>query len=204
MPTILWTGFEPWGEHPRNPSWDWIADWQPTLPAGWRLLLRALPVSWKHAWPLLQTDLEQIGSDLAIVLCGGLAARRTVLTPERFAHNRNGIRRPDNDGACMANEVILSDAPERLEATLPVDALTSALQLADLPARVSEDAGDYLCNHLSFRLLQWASTAAPEIHAGFLHVPPTEYLTEAEWSLAREIILETLLVTDPRRNPPED
>jgi pyroglutamyl-peptidase len=195
MRTILWTGFEPWGTVASNPSWDWIADWEPVLPPGWRLLRLSLPVSWSRAWPKLETALETHTRDLAVVVCGGVAVKRDKFTPERFARNFANLQSPDVDGAFPPSHPIDPTGPEVREASLPIDTLVTALQRAGLPAEASTDAGDYLCNHLSYRLLTWTHRhpEAASIKAGFFHVPPRQTLPETQWEAARDIVLRALI-----------
>ena len=75
--------------------------------------------------------------------------------PAHLALESNGLRpqRPSGPGS--------------LPATAPCQSMLTALSAQALPARLSQDAGDYLCNFTLYRVLR----AAPSIPVGFLHVP---------------------------------
>jgi pyrrolidone-carboxylate peptidase len=60
--------------------------------------------------------------------------------------------------------------------------MLQALLASGLPARFSDDAGDYLCNFTLFQLVRQA--AAPAV--GFLHVPQVvEFADGASFTLAQ-------------------
>jgi pyroglutamyl-peptidase len=40
-----------------------------------------------------------------------------------------------------------------------------------VPAEVSNTAGTYLCNHVTYLMLHHLATAAPRCRAGFIHLP---------------------------------
>lgn len=95
----------------------------------------------------------------------GVARKRTHLTPELYARNYVG-REPDVRGV-VRNGDIEEEGPLLLLSTLwnPGD-LSEGLPLG--LAHVSLDAGNYLCNYISYRALR----RFPEKAIGFLHVPP--------------------------------
>ncbi len=95
---------------------------------------------------------------------------------------------------------ILPAGPEALSSTLPVDRLALRLSENGLPAVVTEDAGDYLCNHALYRSLLRERESARPRGVGFLHVPslPEQVgdggpsLRAEETALGIRIVLETL------------
>ena len=83
----------------------------------------------------------------------GQAARRGVVCVERFAHNLDDATAPDNDGVLRRALRISRAAPEWLEATAPVRTIARAIEEAGVPARMSRNAGAFVCNHLYFGAL---------------------------------------------------
>ena len=51
--------------------------------------------------------------------------------------------------------------------------IVRAIRDAGLPARVSTNAGDYVCNHLYYGALAFLRRVSPETPAVFLHLPAT-------------------------------
>ena len=103
----------------------------------------------------------------------GQAARRGVVCVERFAHNLDDATAPDNDGALRRALRISRAAPEWLETVAPVRTIARAITGAGIPARVSRDAGGFVCNHLYFGALQYLSDKRSAIPAVFVHLPVT-------------------------------
>ncbi|MCC5839127.1 MAG: hypothetical protein JJT96_03300 [Opitutales bacterium] len=188
MPVLLLTGFRAWGDHACNPSQELVEAAQPPLPPGWSLRTVCLPVSWKDTVPAF---FEALTPDTGAILAFGLAANRRTIQPERFA--RNAASGPDGDGQPPPFPVLAEEGPTRRSSTLPVDELVAALTRANLPADVSEDAGDYLCNALSYAFLGHINRLPKTIPAGFIHLPPDEWLSAEDRLRALDIIVATTL-----------
>jgi pyroglutamyl-peptidase len=103
----------------------------------------------------------------------GQAARRAVVCVERFAHNLDDATAPDNDGALRRALRISRAAPEWLETMASVRTIARAIKEAGIPARVSRNAGGFVCNHLYFGALQYLSEKKSAIPAVFVHLPVT-------------------------------
>ena len=96
----------------------------------------------------------------------GQAARRAAVSVERFARNLDNAAAPDNHGALRRAMKIADGAPERLEATAPVSEIAGAIREAGYPARVSTNAGGFVCNHLYFGALRHLSGLGRAIARG--------------------------------------
>ena len=107
------------------------------------------------------------------ILMTGQAARRAAVCVERFARNLDDAAAPDNDGVLRRALRISRAAPEWLEATAQVGAIARAVKNAGIPARVSRNAGGFVCNHLYFGALQYLGGLDHPIPAVFLHLPAT-------------------------------
>jgi len=169
--TILVTGFEPFGGETVNASWEAAQKLE-----GWRhgdtvAVARLLPCAYDASVKKLISAIETLRPDA--LLMAGQAARRAVVCVERFAHNLDDATAPDNDGALRRALRISRAAPEWLETTASVRTIARAIKEAGIPARVSRDAGGFVCNHLYFGALQYLSDKRSAIPAVFLHLPVT-------------------------------
>ena len=169
--TILITGFEPFGGETVNASWEAAQKLE-----GWRhgdtmAVARLLPCAYDASVKKLVEAIETLRPDA--LLMSGQAARRGVVCVERFAHNLDDATAPDNDGALRRGLRISRGAPEWLEASALVRTIASAINDTGIPARVSRNAGAFVCNHLYFGALQYLSDKRSPIPAVFVHLPVT-------------------------------
>ena len=169
--TILVTGFEPFGGETINASWEAAQKLE-----GWRhgdtvAVARLLPCAYDASVKTLINAIETLRPDA--LLMTGQAARRAVVCVERFAHNLDDATAPDNDGALRRALRISRAAPEWLETVASVRTIARAITVAGIPARVSRDAGGFVCNHLYFGALQYLSEKRSAIPAVFVHLPVT-------------------------------
>jgi pyroglutamyl-peptidase len=169
--TILVTGFEPFGGETVNASWEAAQKLE-----GWRhgdtvAVTRLLPCAYDASVKKLVNAIETLRPDA--LLMAGQAARRAVVCVERFAHNLDDATAPDNDGALRRALRISRAAPEWLETMASVRTIARAITAAGIPARVSRDAGGFVCNHLYFGALQYLGEKRSPIPAVFVHLPVT-------------------------------
>jgi pyroglutamyl-peptidase len=92
------------------------------------------------------------------------------VTLESTARNAVAHDRPDHTGACAPGKCVVEGGPALLPTRLPIEGLAKRLKAADIPVSHSDDAGDYLCNLLFYRLMTLAEAGGPQV-AGFIHVP---------------------------------
>ncbi len=148
MSSVLLTGFAPWAEHAQNPSGE----------VARALGGHVLPVDYRKADAALGRLLKSRPS--AVVLLG-LGVSRTSIDIELVARNL------DDDGQERRNRPIEADGPERRTSTLPVGPLLDLLRREGLPAKPSQDAGRFLCNHVFY-----VAAGRVEGPCGFIHLPP--------------------------------
>jgi pyroglutamyl-peptidase len=163
----LVTGFEPFGEHEVNPSQLLVE----ALAGEPGVATAVLPVSYARAADELARAVRAAEPD--VVVCFGLAERRTEVSVERFALNLDDAESADNDGVVSA-AAIDPDGPAAYRSTLPVDGLVAALRGEGIPAGASRDAGGYLCNHVFYALMALLERERPGARGGFVHVPPLD------------------------------
>ena len=169
--TILVTGFEPFGGETVNASWEAAQKLE-----GWRhgaavATARVLPCAYDASVKQLISAIETLRPDA--LLMTGQSARRGVVCVERFAHNLDDASAPDNDGVLRRAPRISRAAPDWLEAVAPARIIARAINEAGISARVSKNAGAFVCNHLYFAALQYLRERKSAISAVFVHLPVT-------------------------------
>jgi len=118
-----------------------------------------------------------------IVLIFGLAGRRRQLCIETRARNAVSLLFPDADGYRPRRGDILRGGPPALRGCAPFAALLGALHGGQLPARLSRDAGRYLCNYAYWRVLARLHGGRPLVQ--LVHIPPVRRGQRQQRLLAR-------------------
>lgn len=170
---ILVTGFDPFGGETINPALEAVKRLPKTI-AGATVKWAEIPTVFYKSADVLEKTIADYQPDA--VLCIGQAGGRFGLTPERVAINQDDARIPDNDGHQPIDTPIREDGQPAYFSTLPIKAMTNAIQKAGLPASVSNTAGTFVCNHLMYQLLYLVDKKFPSVkRAGFMHIP---FMTE--------------------------
>lgn len=104
-----------------------------------------------------------------IVLLFGLAGRRRQICIETRARNARSVLFPDASGLRPARGIIEVDGPDARISRAPFSRLLGGVRESNLPARLSRDAGRYLCNYVYWRALQMAPQGRPLVQ--FVHIP---------------------------------
>jgi pyroglutamyl-peptidase len=165
MPRILITGFGPFPGAPSNPSMrlaKHAGELRRMRFAEVTRIVRLLPTTWAMLdW--VPAMIAETKPD--VILMFGVAGRRRHVTPELRAVNHQSPLKPDADGRFAGSRARMKGAAATMMSRLDVRKLHAAIQAAHVPSEVSRDAGDYLCNALSWHVL------ASGIPAIFVHVP---------------------------------
>ena len=166
--TILLTGFEPFGKWLVNPSWEIARRLDGEQLGNLRVVGRRLPISWDGTWPALQDAIAEAAPDAILML--GLAAGESGISVEAQGLNRCGGT-PDNEGKQYAAPSILEGGEESLQCSLPVARIVERIRALGLPAEVSQDAGDALCNFVTYMALARQREMGQTMPTGFIHLP---------------------------------
>lgn len=175
-PTVLLTGFDPFGGASLNPSWLAVQALHGRLVAGRRVVSAQLPTVFDESLAQLRVLLDAHSPEL--VLCVGLASGRRALSIERVAINLNDASLADNDGARPIDTPVVPNGPAAFFSSLPVKAMLQALQKHGLPVELSQTAGTFVCNHVFYGLMHMLATdpARAGVRGGFVHVPDLDTL----------------------------
>lgn len=166
---ILLTGFEPFDGDPVNPSGEVAKQLDGRVIGGCVVRSVILPVQHEAARAVVAPLLEAPG--LAAVLHLGLAGGRARIALERVAVNVMDYSRPDAHGQVLRDVACVNDGPPAYFSTLPLRALLTAVTAEGIPAYVSNTAGTYLCNDISYTTLHALDKRAIAVPAGFIHLP---------------------------------
>jgi len=104
-----------------------------------------------------------------VVLMFGLAAGRRYLSIETRTRNAVSVLFPDASGYRPQRAVIAPGGPPSRRGGVPFAWLLGAARSRALPARLSRDAGRYLCNYAYWRALQHSKSGRPVV--AFVHIP---------------------------------
>lgn len=168
-PTVLLTGFEPFGGESINPAMEVVHELSGERIAGHRVEPATLPVTFAGAGEALVAAIERVQP--ALVLCVGQAGGRSRISLERVAVNLVDARIADNAGAQPIDVPVIDGAPAAYFSTLPVKAMLQAMTEGRVPAELSLSAGTYVCNAVFFALQHVLATRWPGVRGGFVHIP---------------------------------
>ena len=169
MPTILLTGFEPFGGEAVNPSWEAVRQLDGWECRGHRIAARLMPCVFGASLDAL--DLAVAETDPVALLGVGQAQSRAELSLERVAVNLDDARIPDNAGNQPVDAPVVAGGPAAYFASLPVKTIAAALRDAGIPAGLSHSAGSFVCNHLFYGACHLRAVRRPSLRVGFLHIP---------------------------------
>ena len=166
---VLLLGFGPFPGAPRNPS----AALAQSLARRRRPALSSLERRvhvFATSYAAVDRDLPKLLAEKPdVVLVFGLAGRRRHVCIETRARNARSVLFPDATGFRPRHSRIERGAPDAHLGRAPFHRLLRALRARGVPARLSRDAGRYLCNYIYWRALAHAADGRPLVQ--FIHIP---------------------------------
>ena len=194
MKRVLLTAFEPFGGEGLNPSLEAARQIEKIDFPQAVVRLVELPVDRHRAVAVALETLHAERPDVVIML--GEAGYRYRINPERVAINIDDFRIPDNAGNQPKDEPIIEDGPVGYFSTLPIRAIVERINMAHIPAAISNSAGAHLCNRLFYSVMHAINVEGLPTKAGFIHVPYIHDQVIAKHpdapSLSRESIVEAV------------
>lgn len=187
---VLLTGFEPFGGSDINSSWE-VANKIGQLDLnGVDVVL--LPVSFIRAGELIREFLQTNKPDALVML--GQRGRGGSIDIERIAVNLMDSANPDNDGFCPHELSIVENGSNAYFSNVSVKPLKNALENANIPSKVSNSAGLYVCNCTYYHALSEIFESELQTKAVFVHLPKLsedfniELLVESVKKIIEEIL----------------
>lgn len=166
---VLLTGFDPFGGEPVNPAWEAVKRLDGLTLAGATVHAVEIPTVRFKAIAKVQEAIRTYDPD--VVICIGQAGGRLAITVERVGINCDDFRIVDNEGNQPVDEPIVPGGPAAYFATLPIKKMVTALVERGIPAKVSNTAGTFVCNHVLYGLLDTLAHDPQKRRGGFIHVP---------------------------------
>ncbi|EMJ3468410.1 TPA: pyroglutamyl-peptidase I [Vibrio harveyi] len=167
MKKVLITGFDPFGGESINPALEAVKRLNGRKLDGGEVVMCQVPVTRYESIEAVIESIELHQPDIVITV--GQAAGRTAITPERVAINVDDFRIPDNGGHQPIDEPVIPGGPDAYFTTLPIKAITRALQQENIPCQVSNTAGTFVCNHLFYGVQHYLRDKS--VRHGFVHIP---------------------------------
>jgi pyroglutamyl-peptidase len=170
--TVLITGFGPFPGAPFNPTQALVR----------RLAARRRPALadvelvthvFRTRYAAVDEELPALIADNRpdVLLMFGLAARTRDLRIETRARNAVSRLVPDAGGRSAKSNCIRAGQPAALAGRAPFQKLVSVARAARVPARLSRNAGSYLCNYVYWRGCEATPRNARIPVVAFVHVP---------------------------------
>ena len=190
---ILVTGFGPFPGAPENPTGPLVR----ALARKFRKSpLRVSTHIFKTTYDAVDRDLPRLLKKFKpdALLMFGLATKSRAIRIETKARNRIA-RFPDASLVIPRSRVIESGAPANLAVCAPTERLQRAAAKSGLSARLSVNAGDYLCNYLLWNATKATQKTELKLSA-FVHVPNlSTRVTLEKLVIAGEAILDVAIKT---------
>ena len=180
-PAILVTGFGPFPGAPRNAS-SLLADALGKVAVhalpDFKVYAETLPTEWQAGPARVAVLLGKIKP--AVVVHFGVSHRARGFVVETRGRNvADGVA--DACGETPGSKCVVDGGPDEIAVTLPTARIVARLGALGLPAKLSRNAGGYLCNSVlysSLCLAEAANTSARGFRCGFIHLP--DRLVEAD------------------------
>lgn len=165
---ILFTGFDPFGGEPINPSWEAVKNMRDSIDSA-EIIKIMIPTVFKKSLVAIEKAIEKYNPDAIVSV--GQAGGRFDITPERVAINIDDARIKDNEGNQPIDNKIFDDGQPAYFSSLPVKVIVKYIKDSGIPSSVSNTAGTFVCNHVMYGVLYLIDKKYPGIRSGFIHVP---------------------------------
>jgi pyroglutamyl-peptidase len=173
----LITGFDPFAGGSFNPSQAIVE----SLPEHIRLRKSnlivklhglVLPSCGDAAWKRLKKSIDRSPKGTrCVAILTGVAAKRSLITLERFALNVKDYRVKDNNGHHFAGDPISAAGPQAWRSPIAIDDLVKRLRKRGLPADASNHCGTFVCNEIYYHTFNLQRLKKKPEAFLFVHLP---------------------------------
>lgn len=165
---ILVTGFDPFGGEKINPAIESVKK-LPDEIAGAKIIKLEIPTICHRSLEVIDDAIKEYDPD--VILSIGQAGGRSDITVERIGINIDDCRICDNAGQQIIDEPVFKDGPAAYFVNIPIKAMVAKIQEHLIPASVSNSAGTFVCNHVTYGVRHIIETKYPGKRSGFIHIP---------------------------------
>ncbi len=169
---ILVTGFDPFGGESINPAIEVVKELDEEI-LGATIIKLEIPTVCYKSLQVIEEAIKRYDPD--VILSIGQAGGRSDITVERIGININDFSIRDNEGQQIIDEKIYEDGPDAYFVNIPIKAVVEKIRLSKIPASVSNTAGTFVCNHVTYGVRHLIETKYNGKKSGFIHIP---YLPE--------------------------
>ncbi len=168
---ILITAFEPFHNETINPALE-ILKVLPDQILNQKIIKLEIPTVRYSSVEKIIHIIEKHHPDVIVSL--GQAGGRADITFERIGINIDDYGIEDNAHNMPVDEKIVTDGPDAYFVNLPIKEMVHALREAGIAASVSNSAGTFVCNHVTYAIRHYNEVHQTGIRSGFIHVPYLE------------------------------
>lgn len=165
---ILVTGFDPFGGEKINPAIESVKKLPNTI-ANATIIKMEIPTVCHKSLKIIDEAIQKYDPD--VILSIGQAGGRADITVERIGINIDDCKIPDNEGKQIIDEPIFPNGPDAYFVNLPIKAIVQKIKKKNIPASISNTAGTFVCNHVTYGTRHLIETKYPEKRSGFIHIP---------------------------------
>ncbi len=165
---ILVTGFDPFGGEAINPAIESVKK-LPDIIQGATIIKLEIPTVCHKSLAVIEQAITEHNPD--VVVSVGQAGGRSDITIERIGINIDDYRIPDNEGNQIIDEPVFTDGPAAYFVNLPIKAMVEHIRKQNIPASVSNTAGTFVCNHVTYGVRYLIDKKFPGKKSGFIHIP---------------------------------
>ncbi|XP_078063385.1 pyroglutamyl-peptidase 1-like protein isoform X1 [Mustelus asterias] len=163
-PLVLLTGFGPFRQYIRNPSWAAVQELKELgLGENIRVETVELPVHYHRTRELVTRMWETQHPQLAVHV--GVATASKVIILEQCGKN-HGYKDRDVSGLCPTGNCCVEGGPKVIESVINMRAIWKRLSGTEIGIIYSRDAGRYLCDYAYYLSLHHGDRKA-----AFIHIP---------------------------------
>lgn len=169
---ILVTGFDPFGGESVNPAIEAVK-MLPESINGAEIIKLEIPTVNHKSLEKIEAAILQYKPD--VILSIGQAGGRADITVERIGINIDDNRIPDNEGNQPIDMPIFEDGENAYFVNIPIKRMVNSIRKVGVPASVSNTAGTFICNHVTYGVKYLIEKKYHGKKSGFIHIP---YLPE--------------------------
>lgn len=169
---ILVTGFDPFGGESVNPAIEAVK-MLPESINGAEIIKLEIPTVNHKSLEKIEAAILQYKPD--VILSIGQAGGRADITVERIGINIDDNRIPDNEGNQPIDMPIFEDGENAYFVNIPIKRMVNSIRKVGVPASVSNTAGTFICNHVTYGVRYLIEKKYHGKKSGFIHIP---YLPE--------------------------
>ena len=187
---ILVTGFDPFGKESINPAIEAVKRLDDEI-ANAQIIKLEIPTIAHTSLAVIKQAIEDHEPDM--VLSIGQAGGRSDITVERIGINIDDYRIADTGHQQPIDEKIFADGPDAYFVNLPIKAMVKSIRSAGIPASISNSAGTFVCNHVTYGVRYLLEKRGKGQKSGFIHIPylPSQVVDKPNQpSMALDVIVK--------------